>query len=325
MRGLWVAALLLLVAPLSGCVGTGGGGGTTPTNASEAGTAPGSSGQETLEAPTWSIGDHWTYTGGGFGETTWVVTGDEGRDWIVHTTNEQVAFLDARTDVSFLGEVRKSDLAGSQGDDRVEYFDWPLEAGKTWTTTWDGVEREITVDRVEDRIAHLTARQEGRLAVEYTYDSAAGHMGSFTFYDENGTETASAELMDGGSNFTGTAVSWTLERVIDRTGTFGVQPTSWGGQFEVPADATDLWLGLTVQCPSGAYDFGFGGNGSGYSDISACPYENAVADPVIEDPGEGTWNYGLTATSPDGEGSYDITLFVRTLEEIPVGDGAGAR
>ena len=47
------------------------------------------------------------------------------------------AFQDAREDVSRLGPQRKSDLAGSQGDDRVQFFQWPLVDGKSWSTRWD--------------------------------------------------------------------------------------------------------------------------------------------------------------------------------------------
>ncbi len=317
--GRLVVCVLLVTAPLAGCLGQESQG----NPAGEAGqpTDDPTLATDSLQAPTWSIGDHWTYTSQGFGETTWVVTGDQGGDWIVDTTNLETAFVHAREDISFLGERRKGDLAGSQGDTRVTYFDWPLEENKTWTTTWDGVQREITVDRVDDGVAELTARQEGRVAVEYTYDSRAGHFQGFTFFDENGTETIDAELTASGSGFQGTAVRWDLTTALDLEGTFGVQPVSEGGSFEVPEGATDLWLGLTIRCPSGAYEFGFGGNGSGYNDQDPCPAEADVAEPVVEDPGPGMYSGGLTAASPDGEGSYEIVLYTRTLQEIAVGDG----
>lgn len=316
MRAGWVLAVLLVLSSAAGCLGSGGEGGTAPTEETA-----GSNRSTALEAPTWSIGDHWTWSTDQQGAVTYVVTGQEGGDWIVDTTDEGVAFFDARFDVSTLGKVRKTDLAGSQNDTRVQYFDWPLEEGKTWTTTWDGVERTIEVERVGDRSAELVARQDGRVAVEYTYDADARSFRDLVFLDANGTETFAMHLTESGTNFTGTAVRWQLDRVVDRSGTFGAQPVSWGGSFEVPADATDIWLAETVRCPSGVFDFGFGGNGSGYNDQAPCPYENDVAEPVVEDPGQGTWRYGLTASSPDGEGRYDVTLFVRTLVEVPVGQG----
>lgn len=311
--------LVLVTAPLAGCLGgdTPDGPGPAPDQgADQAPETPAS-----LEAPTWEIGDHWTYTDDAFGEVTWVVTGQTTGAWILDTTHPEVAFLDAREDISFLGERGKSDLAGSQGDTRVTYFDWPLEENKTWTTTWDGVQREITVDRVEDGIAELTARQDGRVAVEYTYDSQVGHFRGFTFFDANGTQTVDATLQGSGSGFQGTAVRWDLATALDLEGTFGVQPVADGDDFEVPETATDLWLDLSIDCPSGAYDFGFGGNGSGYSDEDTCPAEADVAEVVVEDPDPGTYSGGLTAASPAEEGTYDILLYIRTLEEIPVGQG----
>ncbi len=319
MRAWFPIVVALLLAPLAGCVGSDGSSGADPVGPS-ATEAP-SEASEGLTAPTWRLGDHWTYRSDASGEVTFVVTGETDEAWIVDTTSREVAFLDARSEISFLGERDKETLAGSQNGTEVEFFDWPLVEGESWTTTWDGVEREITVDRVEDGTAWMTARQGDRVAVEYTYDAEAEHMASFTFYDANGTETVSADLASTGENLTGTAVRWELATIVDREETFGAAPHSWGGSFEMPTNATDLWLGETVRCPSGFFSFGVSHNETGYGDTATCPYEADVAAPIIEDPEPGEWSYGLTATSPGGEGSYDITLIVRTLVEVAVAEG----
>lgn len=317
-RVLALAALALLVAT-AGCTGGGDPDDTQDPGPPEADGEPANG--TALEAPSWSLGDSWTYRGADGDELTWAVTGDAGSDWIVDTTDRELAFFDARDDVSWLGEVRKDDLAGSQDGDRVRFFEWPLEPGKTWTTPWDGVQREVTVDRVEDGTAHLTARQDGRVAVEYTYNADVGNAGRFTFYDENGTTLYDLELVDSGSEIGEPAVRWSLRTGVDLEGSFGTEPASEGIEFEVPEGATDLWLDLRIDCPSGTYDFGFGGNETGYRNQDACPAEVDETGPVAEDPSPGSYEGGFAASSPGGEGSYRALLLVRTLEEVPVGEG----
>lgn len=322
----WSSALagLLLAAVLAGCLASGGGGDAGEAQAPEAqAPAADAAGGEVLRAPNWSVGDHWTYASEGLDEdVVWVVTGETRDAWVVDTTHRGVAFIDARNDISFFGQRRKADLAGSQGDDRVEYFRWPLEEGKTWSTTWDGVQRTVTVESIQDGAAVLVATQEGRLAVEYTYDASAGHFGRFAFFDENGTKVNGAELKRSGSGFEGTAVRWRLATAADLEGSFGAEPASEGFGFEVPEGATDLWLDLSIRCPgAGGYDFGLGGNGSGYSERGNCPAEVDITGPVIEEPDPGSYRGGIAASSPAGEGSYDALLLVRTLEEVEVGEG----
>lgn len=326
MRWTLPVAGLLLAGVLAGCLVGGGGGEAADAEPSQAQAPAEAPGGEVLEAPNWSVGDHWSYAVDDR-ETTWVVTGETADAWILDTTDREAAFIDARNDVSFFGERRKADLAGSQEGEPVEYFDWPLEEGKTWTTTWDGVRRTVTVESVEDGTAELVATQDERVAVEYTYDASAGHLGRFAFLDENGTKVIDAQLTGSGSDFQGTALRWTLETAVDVDGTFGAEPAAEGFGFEVPEGATDLWLDLAIRCPGpGAYDVGFGnggveGNGSGYSERGNCPAEVDVTGPVVEEPDPGAYRGGVAASSPAGEGSYDALLLVRTLEEVEVGQG----
>jgi hypothetical protein len=306
------AAIAIATLALAGCLG----GGSEPAG-QQANPAAASDPSAAIGAPNWSAGDYWTYAPEEAPTSSWVVTQDAGDAWIVRPDDKEAAFLDARSDISFFGERRKSDLAGSQGETRVEYFDWPLEENKTWTTTWDGVERTVTVDRVEDGRAQLTARHDGRLAVEYTYERDAGPFGSVTFYDANGSVVNDLELQDSGEDFQGTAYRYTLAKVLDRQGTFGAQPTGFGFEFTVPPNATDIWLDLAVECPSGAYDFGFGGNGSGYSNRGTCPANATGTGVVVEGPNPGNYRGGFAGHSPAGEGSFRFLMFVRTLNEVP--------
>lgn len=322
-RCVTVLAVLSLAAMLAGCMG-----GEDAPDAETDGEVPGDDGEAAaeealLEAPSWEVGDWWTWSTDQQGEVTLVVTGEDGGDWVVDTTNEDVAFFHARFPVSYLGEIRKADLAGSQPDARVAFFEWPLEANETWTTTWDGVEREITVDRIEDGTAHLTARQDDRVAVEYTYDAARGSFGELVFLDANGTTTFAMQPRTSGSSFDEPVVRWQLEQAIDEEGTFGAEPVSWGTSFDVDEEVTDLWLDLAIDCPSGTYQFGFSHQeeDEGYGQGAACPDEAREQGPVVEDPTPGTYEGGFTGTSPEADGEHSITLYVRTLVEVPVGEG----
>lgn len=138
-------ALLALVLLLAGCIGGGseGADGATleggPRALSEA--LPGLEALVVAEAPAWARGDAWSIVPeGGEGEAgTLVVTAAESDHYVLATTDEQAAAYDALHDISYLGRIRASDLAGHQGGQPVQFFSFPLTDGKTWQATWDGL------------------------------------------------------------------------------------------------------------------------------------------------------------------------------------------
>lgn len=208
MRSVVMVSALLTV--LAGCTDGGGG--------AEGGSGP-HGGGAAVEAPQWEIGDHWSFdnmgSDGGASSTTIVVTGESGGEWIVDTNEPEHALFHAREPVSYLGEVRKSDLAGSQGGDRVQFFDFPLEANKTWTTTWDGLRVDLEVRHVfDDGRVHIVAMADGRTFAEYEYSSAAGFFEYIDFYDDNGTKAFEMDLSDHGSDFTGTVYRYDIQDMM---------------------------------------------------------------------------------------------------------------
>lgn len=328
MLGRQVAAVLMVLAlATAGCMSADQGTDdeAVTTTGSTSG-APGAAqdGVQTLEMPTWQVGDWWTWRSDQLGEYSYVVTGEQRGDWLVGTDNEDIAFFDARNDVSFLGEVRKSDLAGSQNDTRVQYFQWPLTEGESWSTTWDGVKRSITVTDISDGVASLEAREGERLAVTYEYDSSTGWFGEVTFHDANGSAAFRTTAVASGSNFTGEVVTWDLGEQVSGSGTLQPVATPTGFEFSVPENATDIWLSLDVGCPSGEFSLGFGpdedpSGSAGWGVTEVCPYEESLEGPVVEQPAAGDWSGGILATSPAEQGTYSFQLIVRTLETVPVG------
>lgn len=314
--------LMVLALATAGCISGEDAGGVdeavSTTGSTSADPSTSTDGQA-LEAPTWQVGDWWRWESDQLGEYHYVVTSEQGQDWIVGTDSQQTAFFHARTEVSFLGEIRKSDLAGSQNDTRVQYFDWPLVEDKTWSTTWDGVERTITVTDVSDGMATLQAHEGDRLAVSYVYDSQTGWFGEITFHGPDGSPAFTTTAVASGSDFTGEVVRWRLDAQVLGGGSLQPAASPDEATFEVPENATDIWLDLRIDCPSGGFSFGFGPeDGEGWGLAAPCPTNVTVTGAVIEDPAPGQWDGGMIAASPIEPGSYSFEILVRTLETVPI-------
>ena len=121
--------------------------------------------------PVWSVGDAWAGTSfNGEEQTpfTLVVTDVDGQSYTLETTDEQTAGWDAMYDVSYIGKIRASDLAGSQQGTPVTFFSFPLEDKKTWTTTWDSYEVTLTAAK-SARGFDITGTVDGEPYVAFDY------------------------------------------------------------------------------------------------------------------------------------------------------------
>lgn len=149
--------VLVLAVPLSGCLGTGGGGsgagpsGSTPGPVGPGGAqgrdrASGDPGQATLEeAPTWQVGEWWTAERHDFvsGETwnvTVVVAERHGDTYHVGLAADD--FKDRLVLFGWppLGEIQAgSDLSWTIKNSDFLAVDFPLQEGKSWETSYWGV------------------------------------------------------------------------------------------------------------------------------------------------------------------------------------------
>ena len=282
-----------------------------------------------IAAPTpWAVGDAWTYSFNGV-DSTYVVTQDAGADWIVETDSEERAFSNQREDISRLGPQRKSDLAGSQGAERLEFFRWPLEAGRTWSTRWDGVDVDVRVleggtAEVQTLEATATgdgARADGGPLYRYTYDAGAGWFGELHRFGPDGSEMVTLTLTKAVHGWTGTIVRWSLETVIEDAGNDPMAPPFVMGPFEVASGATDIWA---------EYHFACGGNG-GYA-VTIEPVNPGLAGQqgtaangqctqvdfagVVQDgPHPGTWTMAVSAGGQTID--YQFAILVRTRQDVP--------
>lgn len=318
------AAALVLAVGFSGCAGQDGQADDEddPSSATVRKGDPNGP-PDALTRPTWALRDAWTYTFNG-AAATYVVTADQGPDWFMETDSEERAFADLRDDVSRLGPQRKSDLAGSQGPDRVEFFRWPLESGKTWTTTWDQQPLTIEVTGIGFDVARLVARDgNGTDVYRYSYDAKAGWFGELRRFAPDGTERANLQLTAAVHNWTGTVVRWTVATVAEDSGPVGSDPPLVGGPFEVAAGTTDIWAEYHFTCTgNGGYSVlveplnpGLAGQ-QGMNDGGPCVQVD-WEDVIVPGPHPGTWAFALAAGAETI--AYDYTLLLRTRQDVPIG------
>lgn len=199
MKQAW---LLLVIVSLAGCS-------NDPSQASD-GASP--SGGTVTQAPEWQVGQYWSYVNSTGGEFDLVVVDDLGGDWLLLNSNLVNALFDYQFDVSFIGEMRKSDLAGKQGNDRIKFFDFPLEHDKTWTTPWDGETITVVSHELDNPHGafHIAATTSGGTQfAEFMYDPAVGFWTSAFFYDDNGEEQFSFTMTGNGDAYRGNVHRYT--------------------------------------------------------------------------------------------------------------------
>jgi hypothetical protein len=250
------------------------------------------------------------------------------------TDSAGLAFFDARFDVSTLGAIRKSDLAGSQGQTRVAFFHWPLRDGLNWTTTWDAAPVTIKAKQTGAGQFGMTAtRANGTVYATYGYDNKTGWLTEVDFKDSQGKSAFGYRLQASGHKFAGTTKRWDLVTVATLSGDLAAPP-SQPGTYEVPLTATDVYVSASVSCTQGVVNVGTSpfpfatgiagleprGGGAGAQPCPGVSAFNGSAGAPKAPPQGGpteTWGYSVTA-SPGAVGTYSLLVLVRTLHADPV-------
>ena len=279
-------------------------------------------------APEWAVGDYWTLQSPQGGTFTHVVSGEAGDDWMMDTDNPDIAFFDAQGDISFLGKVRKADLAGSQGDTRVEFLRFPLQNNLTWTTTWDGAPTTISVLKVADGKADLKAtRADGTTYAEYADSDQAGYFTRFLFYDPAGTAVGFEwALQSSGSAFGSPLVRWSLTELF---AFHGAIPAGQGGTFLVEPGFTDIYLATALNCTAGAITIAIGpptgpAENRGYSAAGNCPVQEVDGYPVAAPTAAEQWGALMNGVAGVTTGTFDVVVHGRVLTEFATGEAPSA-
>lgn len=276
-----------------------------------------------LLKPEWAVGDAWIYEFGGVA-TAYVITSETATDWIVETDSAERSFADAREDISRLGPQRKSDLAGSQGGDRVEFFRWPLEAGRSWGTRWDHLDVEVRVVDVVDGVATLEATRasDSSLAYRYTYSAGERWFGDLRHFAPDGTELVHLALREARQGWSGTIVRW---EVLELNASSGRDGALVFGPLDFPTEMTDLWGEYHFTCTgAGGYTVAFeAATGPAsqpapqeYRDTGQCVQVD-VSTVLVEAPVGGNWLFTLQVGGQTAEFDYAFFLRKRTDAQFP--------
>lgn len=327
--------LIMTSVALSGCVGdddtvdppepatsADGSGAGADDDAGRAVTRPPAS---TDRAPTWNIGDYWVYKDGAGNQNTFAVSGDTGTDYIIDTDSELFAFFNALEDISTLGAQRQSDLAGSQGSDRIEFFRFPLQDGATWTTTWDGATRTITTTALGDGTYGFASNAEdGTPHARYTYDPAARWFGALEFLAPDGTTLFANQLVEAGTGYTGELIRYDIETVFDRNDDEGDTPVQYDAvtaEFTQSETHTDVFLSYGASCGAGHILFTVvpdepTSDTQGHSDNTPCPKSSGFFGSLGSQPGQ--WGITLIRAT-DSDAAFNAQVHLRTRTTITPG------
>jgi hypothetical protein len=312
----FAVALCMVALAVSGCSSTGG-----PSTASGSGATSTSLGKALagLQVPVLKVGDWWNYTATGIGALSYVVSGESGGDYVMDTDNGDLAFFNALFDVSTLGAIRKSDLAGSQNDgkDRVEFFRWPMTDGKNWTTKWDNLPLAIKARQVGPERFQMTAtRSNGTTYATYTYDNRTRWFTGITFHDEKGDPGFELKLQASGTAFPGTLKRWNIKGTLSGHNSGPVVGAN--SDFTVPDGSTDVQVSYTTVCGAGAFTIavgplGQGAQGTGYTNQGPCDGPHTATVPATP----GMWGIAYNCAAQACDQSYQV--YVRQLVTFGVG------
>jgi hypothetical protein len=127
-----LAVVLLLTAPVAGCLGGDG-----PDTGSDDG-GDGSS-NPTADSPQWQTGHQWTYSASAANisetELEMIVYNITADNFRIGSVSKKQALVHAVTNVNpFIGRIQKGNLAVYEDGKPRAMYDFPLEDGKTWQT-----------------------------------------------------------------------------------------------------------------------------------------------------------------------------------------------
>lgn len=307
----WLALLVVVALLFSGCTDAPAGG--DPLTESDV-----QNGE--ILAPEWEIGDHWTYDSPN-GTATIIVTGTQGGDWILETNDPELALIHSMADLSWLGTIRKSDLAGSQGSQRVKFFDFPLEDGKEWTTAWDGENVKIIASLEGEGRYRMEAEMGGEPYADYVYDAQVGYFDEITWIGLMDGQDWGMSLTDSGQGFSGMIHRYEIGQTHPIVK--GPEESSTT-ELDIDGKWNELQFMALLLCnddPAGQILVGINPpseqedpmpmlptvNEPEYGSNVDCMQDQAMHDSWIADNPGGVWELGFIVAAPNGVAHLFIT------------------
>lgn len=265
----------------------------------------------TVDVPVWAKGDAWTAdakNGQNTTRETFVVTAAAGDAYTLATDDPSLATYDALFDVSYVGKIRASDLAGAQGSTPVQFFSFPLADGKSWSTKWDGGTVNLTSAYAASIPTPLgpqpgfliTGEMKGKTYVTYDYVPALRWWSRIDFAAGYGLAVTGVA-----HNYTG-QVATAKAKLLLTLAPVGPVTSTPGGTFTVDAGQSAVWLtvmgsgapyarGLVITDPNGNvypksnpnYDMAPSGGAFLNEAMPPTPGDWRVAAPTANDPSGG--------------------------------------
>lgn len=323
-----IVGVVILLIPWSGCVGEEDAAGPTPTGGTSP-TGPTDAANPFATAPTWVAGKWWKYAvTSTMAQTppepsTLIVTDVQSDDYVVDTTSRMQAAFDAETDISYIGPIRKTDLAGRQNATRVEFFRFPLKAGDEWDTFWDQTPRTIKAIGGTGDDFELEAWEGGKIRVRYSYRASVGFFGHLDFLDPAGETTFALSLQENGEGYTGAYVRVQLKTLYFRMAADFNSYTDNPGPLQIAQGTGDLVLRYAFRCaqPAGSWFVSLrpgdsqAAQAQSHQDQGPCPRTHS-ANITIDKPFVGQWNLAANWNFVTGPNFYRLTLLARTYNEL---------
>lgn len=143
--------------------------------------------------PTWREGDAWRVQFDDNDPICWFVVAHADAEgyrqgaWCPTDEAPIIATQLATRGVEYAGTLTP-ELGVVFEEEPIRWYDWPLEDGKSWSTSWHGQTATVTVSwsDEEERYQLVLCREGGACAAEYDYDPALGWWSRITF--ESGYE-----------------------------------------------------------------------------------------------------------------------------------------
>jgi len=186
---------LLMATALSGCSGISGIVG----------------GSDSVEVPTWEVGDWWLYT-----FSTPDYTDDTARLVVASVSEENnTSYMLAISSLTearrhavlnhnpFLGRMTQEDLSAYENDEAQTVMDFPLEEDKSWGFTLFSLEWSASVWSISGNSVTIGANADDGSHLEYVYDGDVGFFSTFVWTDSSGVQQMRMMLADSGEGHSG--------------------------------------------------------------------------------------------------------------------------
>lgn len=346
-----VATVALAILPLAGCIGGGGQAqgdagpsDATPSNVTEGANVSDPSVEE-AKRPSWSNKQWFEYEVKGSLAPNEDFQGSEARTYrlighpaavfegidsgyVTGTDDKEKLLKDLFWgDNPFLGQISE-DFNPADSAVVPEIFDWPLEDGKTWTTTaGTSGEWTFTAERretIETRVGNfpgyfIKGTNETNWRVFVWYTPAMDWFSTFMLHDQDNDMVLRMELVDSGKQFSGTMYLGEItETVIDRTveAPDQVPPVI---EFEVGEETTDLHFFIQQHSDVISHWMLFEPDGDYRHSQHVENGASGAYEGTVKDPEPGTWRLLLEPVgTQDGpvQGSASVRLTKMQFETM---------